>query len=359
MEKFCVFCGQYPECKNKEHVLPHWLIKMTGDPKRIATFGVDFAKQPFVTRQFSFDALTFPACTECNNCFSNLEAAAEPVLRALLSHLAVSASDLIILLDWLDKVRVGLWLGYFYLNKNPLGITPSFHIENRIGQYDRMVGIIRLSEAKDGLTFIGPESMFYQLSPTCFGLRVNGLCFVNASRISMCSQRLGFPFAEPVRFRDDRKLEIEIQPGSSRIMCPIERSPALPRIVSLYQPVFRILLESENAAGYLATDWVSTYTADSQKGYGKLFLEEGSANRVYPEATSTEWIPQEPWQTWEMVKRVPQFIYERLSKDFEDGISISSNRNQRKHMRQQATMIKAVDRAILKKLKEPGRWALP
>lgn len=220
MEKFCVFCGKFPESKNKEHVLPQWLIEMTGDPKRIATFGVDFGKQPFAPRQFSFDSLTFPACSECNGDFSRLEGATKPIVRALLSRQAVSASDLIVLLDWLDKVRVGLWLGYFYLDKNPLGITPSFHIENRVGQLDRAVAIIELAEASDGLTFIGPESKFYQLSPTCFALRVNNMCLVNKSGISLCGRRLGFPFAEPVRVREDHKLEVSFERGTERVMYP-------------------------------------------------------------------------------------------------------------------------------------------
>ncbi len=132
MEKFCIFWGERPESKSKEHVLPQWLIKMTGDPKRIAAFGVDFAKQPFEQRQFSFDALTFPACSQCNSDFGHLETAAEPVVGALVSDQPVSAGNLILLLDWLDKVRVGLWLGYFYLNKNPLGITPSFLLHKEI-----------------------------------------------------------------------------------------------------------------------------------------------------------------------------------------------------------------------------------
>jgi len=89
MEEFCVFCGQFPESKGKEHVLPQWLIKMIGEVKRIATFGVDFAKQPFAPRQFSFHTLTFPACSQCNNGFSRLEAAAEPMLRITTSAKAI------------------------------------------------------------------------------------------------------------------------------------------------------------------------------------------------------------------------------------------------------------------------------
>jgi len=37
--KYCVFCGKPPSDKNKEHVLPHWLIKMTGDPNRVVNLG--------------------------------------------------------------------------------------------------------------------------------------------------------------------------------------------------------------------------------------------------------------------------------------------------------------------------------
>jgi hypothetical protein len=351
MKKFCVFCGQSPENKNKEHVIPQWLIRMTGDSKRIATFGVDFSKEPFAPRQFAFDALTFPACSRCNDDFGRLEAATELVMRGLLSNQAVTANDLTILLDWLDKVRVGLWLGYLYLDKNPMGISPSFHIQNRVGQADRMVAFIKLGDPSIGLSFFGPEFKLYQLTPTCFGLRVNGLCFMNASGISLCSRRLGFPFAEPVRLRDDHKLEISFHQGTERIMYPVERSASLPDIVSLYQPVYRSLLEND-ASEYLQNNWVATHTADPQRGYGKLFLQSDDSVGVYPDGKSSDWIPSRSWKTWEMVDRVPECIYGRLAKEFERAISISSNKDHRKHMRQQAAMTNMVDRAVLQKVKE-------
>jgi len=161
MEKFCVFCGLPPKDKNKEHVLPRWPLQMTGDPKRIGNFGV---------RQFSFDSLTFPACSQCNEEFSHLEASAEQVVRKLLAIEGLSTSDFIVLLDWLDKVRVGLWLGYFYLDKNFARIDPKFHIADRVGQSDRMLGLIRVDHSAPRLIFNGTESKFFQLSPTCLGL---------------------------------------------------------------------------------------------------------------------------------------------------------------------------------------------
>ncbi|HDR2534145.1 TPA: hypothetical protein QCI12_004383 [Enterobacter roggenkampii] len=39
--KKCIFCGDKPENKNKEHVIPKWLIEMTGDKKRSGYFGFD------------------------------------------------------------------------------------------------------------------------------------------------------------------------------------------------------------------------------------------------------------------------------------------------------------------------------
>jgi hypothetical protein len=354
-EKFCVFCGKYPDNKNKEHVLPRWLIEMTGDPKRIASFGIDFARKPFAPRQFSFDALTFPACTECNSNFGHLEAAAEPVVRGLLKHQALHVHDLIILLDWLDKVRVGLWLGYFYLDKNPLGINPRFYIQSRLGRLDRMVAIIKIAQPSVGLTFIGPQFREYQLSPTCFGLRINELCLLNASGISLCSRRLGFPFVEAVRFRDDLGLEVSFHRGSERIMYPVERRPLLPKSVALYQPVFRVLLESDSAKEYVETEYVSTHTVDFRKGYGKLFVQKEGAVRLYPDGNSSDWEPSESWATWEMIERVPDYVYESLSRDFENAIDISSNRGSRKEMRQQAAMTSMLDRAMLRKMREAAR----
>ena len=352
MEKFCVFCGEFPENKNKEHVIPEWLIKLTGDPNRTAMFGIDFSKQKLSYRQFSFDALTFPACTNCNNDFSKLETITQPIVRALLERRGVTAAELIILLDWLDKVRVGLWLGYFYLNKNRAGINPTFHISNRLGRSDRMVAVFQIADFEDGLNFLGPESGFYQLSPTCFWLRVNRLCLINASGIALCSRRLGFPFLHPYRYRDDRQLEIAYEHGSGRVMYPVERGRLLPNAAHLYQPVFRQFLETANGKPFLETDWVTAHTADFERGYGRLFLQKEGSVRLYPDGESSDWIPSETWQMWDAVNDLPEYIYQRLYDDFVSVIPITSSKNYRKHMRQQATMLRMMDRALVLKSRE-------
>jgi hypothetical protein len=105
-KKLCVFCGSAPESKTREHVIPQWLIKLTGDPKRKANFHIDWKKNPPGIRQFAFDQFTFPACDTCNSNFAKLEGAAHEIVTALLAGGELAETDFHLLLDWLDKVRV-------------------------------------------------------------------------------------------------------------------------------------------------------------------------------------------------------------------------------------------------------------
>lgn len=352
MEKFCVFCGKRPRDKNKEHVLPLWLITLTGDPNRIANFGLDFQKKS--ARKFAFDELTFPACSECNSKFAVLERGAEQVVRRLLAHKPVDTYDLMLLLDWLDKVRVGLWLGFFYLDKNFSGIEPRFHIIQRLGIYDRMVSIIRLEETLKGLRFVGPMSKFYQLSPTCFGLGVNGLYLLNVSGMSFCSQRLGFPYLRPFNIRKDHQMEVSLHPGSERIMYPVERSNTLPDIVSIYQPVFREFVRSGRQE-YLTSEWVKKHTADDERGLGKLFLQRDGSVHPFGDNARTDWCPAKLWKSWQVVGRLPGYVFGRLRQDFEKGIGLYESADDRKHQRAQASMARMLDNAILRKTAQEAK----
>ena len=117
--KLCVFCGKRPESKTKEHVIPLWLIKLTGDPNRQAIFDVDWSKNPPAPRRFAFDQFTFPACNDCDCHFADVEKRVEAVISSLLSGHELTELDFDLLLTWLDKVRVGLWLAKYILEGNP------------------------------------------------------------------------------------------------------------------------------------------------------------------------------------------------------------------------------------------------
>jgi len=116
--KLCVFCGHRAVEKTKEHVIPSWLIEMTGNPNRqiiLGSFFSNFIKDKEVqNKQISFNSFTFPACKNCNARFSDLEVRAKPIIEKLINNNPISAFDFDILLDWFDKVRIGLWVGYFF-----------------------------------------------------------------------------------------------------------------------------------------------------------------------------------------------------------------------------------------------------
>lgn len=170
MKKFCVFCGEKPVSKNREHVVPEWLIRLTGDPNRAVTLVQDWAHFGETPRKYAFDHFTFPACEACNASFSDLEVRAKAVIEAILACSAVSAEGWSLLLDWLDKVRVGIWLGLIYMNENPFHIRPEFHIQRRIVTSDRFVIVYRLEEdGFEGLSWSGMTTPIFECMPSCPG----------------------------------------------------------------------------------------------------------------------------------------------------------------------------------------------
>jgi hypothetical protein len=85
-----------------------WLIELTGPPKRTVNFGVNplTGKQP----RFDWSSFAFPACSSCNEKYSDLEGAVKPIVERLLGRIPITGYEFVKLLDWLDKVRIGLWL---------------------------------------------------------------------------------------------------------------------------------------------------------------------------------------------------------------------------------------------------------
>ena len=92
MAKKCVFCGQPPKDKNKEHVIPQWLIRMTGREQKPAAESRD-NKIPFMR-------FTLPACSACNTRYSGWEACVKGVIEKVLSDTPITAPEIDLLLDW-------------------------------------------------------------------------------------------------------------------------------------------------------------------------------------------------------------------------------------------------------------------
>jgi hypothetical protein len=201
MDKMCVFCGEKPEKKNKEHVLPQWLLKLTGDANRTVTFGQETdSGKPII---FNWKKLTCPSCTKCNDRYADFEAEIKTLVEKLLNKEELTGNELIKILDWLDKVRIGLWLNYYYLEKNKALIKPRLFIDNRLGKKDRFLQIHFLEATKKsiGLNAFGVETFVFQFNPSCFGLRINNILLMSGSNDYLVSQSCGFPYPKKMELQ--------------------------------------------------------------------------------------------------------------------------------------------------------------
>lgn len=278
MAKVCVFCGEKPDEKSKEHVVPRWLIELTGDPKREAFFGFikDF-KNGFKERIFSFDQLTFPSCVSCNNKYADLERKVKPILERILNEESVTTEALSLFFDWLDKVRIGLWLGMIQLDKNYADVEPNFHIETRISQYDRMLIVERSDSDRCKLNLGGIDTLSFSLTPSAFVLIVNNYYFTNISYMFLLHRRLGFPYPKEMYIQpDNERCQANIVHGRNRIMRPLLRKAIEESGIIFYQPMFRGGLIEGNIYEY-DNDYVKSHSLSFESGIGNIFQQVGDA----------------------------------------------------------------------------------
>jgi len=207
--KQCVFCGEHPVSKNKEHVFPRWLIEYTGNPKRIMDLPVfDFKDCTCSMKQIAFDQFVFPACEACNNRFAELEGKAKQAFLLLFEKRKINLQSAEILLDWIDKIRVGLWLAAQVWDKSPVWIEPRFHIKDRIATQDRILWFSSCKQSQKGLRFIGLNDPIFKSIPSFFSLIVCNMAFVSASSIGICAGPLGLPRIKIRRRLDHRHVHI-------------------------------------------------------------------------------------------------------------------------------------------------------
>lgn len=297
MGRVCVFCGERPESKTSEHVLPQWLIELTGDPKRTAEFGYEHLENGrLVKRKFSFNAFKFPACKSCNQSFAALEAETKAIAQKITAEESLSELELNTLLDWFDKIRIGLWLGYRYLDKNALAIDPHYYIKNRIGQHDRMLTILKADDNRHGLNIIGCDTPSFALTPSCFSLRINNFCFLNMSYPNLLCRRIGFPYPLETYMMEDERLFCRFVKGRNRIMRPVLKKVINIQGTELYQPIFAGNIGSSSTNNTVskklyATEYVRDNCISWEKGIGKIFINSDLRLNIYSKESSKEWIP--------------------------------------------------------------------
>lgn len=311
-----MFCGRRPAGKTSEHILPQWMIKLTGNPDRVAEFGYRHLENgAMVRRRFAYSSLKFPACQTCNQTYSELEATTKPVIKKMLSEVALSMGDLSMVLDWLDKVRVGLWLGFLYLDRNPMAAKPHYFVGNRIGQHDRVVGVFRNEKGKSkGLSFIGCDTPLFAITPSCFCLRVNHLWFLNMSYMNLLSRRLGFPYPSETFLLEDDGVSAYFRSGRNRIMRPVLKKPFSLYGTVLYQPMFMGNVRGKLNGGMerelYDTEYVRNNCMSWDNGIGKVFIDDHIMVKTYSARPSLDWIPSKMYRLEDMLLEIQRMTFD-------------------------------------------------
>lgn len=310
MAKSCIFCGKPPSLKTKEHVIPRWLLSLTGDPNRIANFGPKF-DEPGEVRQFAYDSFHFPACKRCNDYGAQLEGRAAPLISALLDDSSLNGHQLSTLLDWLDKVRVGLWLAHSMLGKNIAKVRPQFYIQDRIRLMDRALIVYRGSPTLPPLAFAGTFGPTFQYSPVAFYLRIKHVTLVNVSFNSLCAPTLGFPNCVSGEYIAlGGAIEYRITAGTGLFAAPFcSFLPPIPEGGEVFlQPIFKQLLAG-NPPEAIITDHVRRFSAGMPRGAGLVFRVSPDHNLIpIPSEQGLKVVPSKPsnnrtvlWNAFEFV----------------------------------------------------------
>ena len=268
MNKFCVFCGNEPLKKNKEHVLPQWLLKMTGDPNRKVKFGFNHNSGKEI--EFNWKSFTAPSCTECNDRYAKFEGKVKPIVEKLQQRVEITGNESLLLLDWLDKVRIGLWINYYYLESNKGQINPRLFIDNRIGKKDRFLQIHFLESKinSDGLNAFGVESFVFQYNPSCFALRINNILLFNGSNDFLISKNCGFPYPNKIVVKKNGMLALSHWLYDRKTHSEIDNLPFFKGVLTLMQP---IQTEVEFESNYYYDSYLILNCLEREKRIGKLF----------------------------------------------------------------------------------------
>jgi len=202
----------------------------------------------------------------------------------VLSDLKINSIEMNLLLDWFDKVRIGLWLMYFTLDNNWTDISPKFHIAKRIGQFDRFLHISKCNSTEKRLNFIGIQNFSFQMTPSVFGLVVNNFMFTNISYQGLISRRVGFPYIISEYLVNKNELDVfEVnlnEIGLKRIMRPIIRKQLSIDGNSFYQAIYNeklIISDKSFTKMHEDNDYVKLNSLELGKSkiiYNNLFLND-------------------------------------------------------------------------------------
>lgn len=288
LSKTCIFCGAKPNGKHssREHVLPMWLLELTGNPHR-KVFLRD-GMRPFSTYHFR-------ACRACNSEAGEiLESRAKTIVERILRDEPLSARDLDYLLDWFDKIRIGLWLAELTLDGNTFNIRPKFFVNDRMRLRDRLLVIYRGENFAPGLGTVGTHPLsnpLFSLMPGAFVLRINNTLFLNISAEFCLSRGFGFPY--PIQHLRDAVNDRDgyvLARGTRSVAADFVNLPYLKEGTQIVQ----LAVPTSKAAGaeYYVDPYVNEFVDRDRPGMTVPLLVRASRVTPYPQAESLDWLPE-------------------------------------------------------------------
>ncbi len=274
--RHCVFCGEPAADKNREHILPQWLLKLTGDPGRVVTMSIN--PQSGDPIRFAWSQLVMPACQTCNEAYGKLEEAVKPIVLSLLDRRPITSRQAFILLDWLDKVRICLWLHQTILQENIEIINPHLYVGNRIGKKDRLLYLYTLTGKNKGLNAFGIESLIFQHQPSCFALRIDDVILFNASSDYVFSRGCGFWHPERIELHIDGEFAGQLRfVGSAmtrKIAHPLFDYPSLKATLRIVQPIAQQGVDGEFFGPLRQNEsYHLRHMSDPSRGAGVIFRQ--------------------------------------------------------------------------------------
>jgi len=283
-KKKCIFCGKISNEMNWEHIIPKWLIKKTGHINRIITFSY-YDKSKFTTLKIPFSKFKFRSCAECNKIFSELEIKCSLIIDSLNENKPLSKNDLNILLDWFDKIRVGLWLGYLRFANLSI-ISPKFYITKRMHGSDRFLFIYRIENISHGINFLNISTPIFCLMPSVFGFRINNYYFINGSENFILSKQFGLPYIKKILNFNNNSFEGIIVEGDENIKNKIFNINYYNNCIELYQPLAPLIIENKYPEIF-----EKTYVKNILRN-NNIYIKINNKLELYPDKKVTLWIPK-------------------------------------------------------------------
>ncbi len=295
MNKFCIFCGKTPVQRTDEHLIPKWLIELTGCLDRNGNFGPYYnGNNRLEMKKFSYKDFKFPACNSCNNEFGEIEGNTKRIMLDLLDKKPLDSKDFNLLLTWLDKMRIGSALSSLYLFKNLYDITPTYFINDGAISRDRMTLVYKSKYKFKCLNIFGIGTSFIVNFPICIGIIINNIGFINIAMSFLLHKAMGLPYPKIDHLSIEAGKQ-EFLSGTNLITYPIFNYPYSKVCLEIMQPIANNTIRNDPNANmlYNLSDYVKIFL-NKKSLYGNIFYRNKSDKIIkFPENLSEVWIPPE------------------------------------------------------------------